>query len=371
MKVTFERSVFASTLSFVRNAIPKKEVEPVLSNFLLRTLDDGSGRVEIVATDMDLMSVAYVKATVEEPGVITIPGSKLLSLVAKLTGETITIATEGTSVKISCGRYNGEFKTISHEDYPKVYEITQTERLVSLPRESLLLGFKRIDFAVNEDEARKQLMAVQLSKKGMVATNGKVTAIFKEPFNVEELCISSNCLKDLTAVLAASPVETVDIFEEEAYLVFKFADNIFFTRKTQVNFPEVFNKIDAPTEKSNTQILKFNVKELKSVLQRVLLTAAEDTRLVVFTLLTDDRMKISARDNRDFYSEEDLAVSISGIPLPEGDAKYEVGFNYDFLLEILSKMAGEDIEFRLADNLRIPVRIEEGKTVYLLMRSVI
>ena len=370
MKVSFPRERLAKTLLFVKNAIPKKEVEPILNNLHFKTLDENK-TVQIVSTDLDLMSVATCEGTIDTAGEFTIPGQRLLSLISKLTGDTITFDIQDTTIFITCGTYKAEFKTPGTENYPDVYEITEKEALVSFKRETLLAGFKRVDFAVNEDEAKKNLMAVQISRNGMVASNGKVTAIYREKFDVDELCISSNCLKDLIAVMAASPAEDVQIFEEDAYLVFKFGDDLFFTRKTSVSFPEVFKRFDTPTEQGNKEIIKFKVKDLKAVLQRVSLTASEETRSVIFDAITNDTMKISAKDSKDFYSEETIPFTEENIK-NDGETPLQLIFNYDILLEVLSKMAAEDIEFKLnIANIRVPVRVDEGKVTIFLMRSVL
>lgn len=370
MKFSFNREQLAKTLLFIRNAIPKKEVEPILNMIHFRTATDNQKMMQVVTTDLDLMSVGYVTCEADGAVDVTIPGQRLLSLVAKLTGEKITFDVQDTSVFITCGSYKAEYKTPGTENYPDIYEITQKEEKTEFKREVLLAGFKRIDFAVNQDEAKKQLMAVQISDKGMVASDGKVTAVYREAFTVDELCISSNCLKDLIAVMSASPAENVKVFEEDAYLVFQFGEDLFFTRRTSVSFPDVFGRIDKPTEKNN-ELLKFKVKDLTKVLQRVSLTASEETRSVVLEFMTTDTMKISARDNKDFYSEETLKYSSENIDI-SGEEPLKLAFNYDLLLDVLSKMATEDITFKLnIKNIRIPCRVDDGKTTIWLMRSVI
>lgn len=369
MKVTFQRERLAKTLLFIRNAIPKKEIEPILNTLHFKDL--GNGKVQIVATDLDLMSVANCEGNVEVTGEFTIPGERLLSLIAKLSGEQISFEVKDTTIYIVCGTYKAEFKTPGTENYPEVYKITEKDAVVSFKRETLLAGFKRIDFAVNEDEAKKMLMAVQISRKGMVASDGKVTAIYREEFDVDELCISSNCLKDLIAVMSASPAEDVQVFEEDAYLVFKFGADLFFTRKTSVQFPEIFNRLDAPTARDNKEIMKFKVKDLKGVLQRVSLTASEETRSVVFEAITNDTIKISAKDTKDFYSEEMVSYTSENIQ-NDAEEPLKLAFNYDILLEVLSKMAAEDIDLKMdIKNIRKPVRVDEGKVTILLMRSVL
>lgn len=369
MQLNFERAKLAKVLNFVKNAIPKKEVEAILNNFYFKVLD--SGTVQIVSTDLDLMSVAKCDCTVTGEGAVTIPGERLLRLVNKLTGDKVAFDCEGNSVKIKSGNYSADFKTPGLEDYPEVFKIVEEKESLTFKRETFLGGLKRIYFAVNNDEAKKNLMAVQVSSQGMVASDGKVTAIYKESFNVSELCISSNVLKDLIAVMDASAAEEFSIYEEDAYLVFKFGSDLFFTRKTSVNFPEVFKRIDEPTAKQNKNILRFKVKDLKAVIQRVCLTASEESRSIKFALLTAEDVEISARDNKDFSSKETMKYTADNIDT-SGENPIEIVFNYEYLMEILSKMAGEEIEFKMnIANIRQPARIEEGKITILVMRSLL
>ena len=65
MKVTFKRETLAKSLQFVRNAIPRKEIEPILNSLYFKVLENNE--VQIVATDYDLMSVARCKAESAEP----------------------------------------------------------------------------------------------------------------------------------------------------------------------------------------------------------------------------------------------------------------------------------------------------------------
>ena len=366
MKFEFLRDSLANTLDFIKSAIPRKEVaEPVLNSFHFKGMEDN--KVQIVATDYDLMSVAVCDCVSCDVGEFTIPADKLLNLIGMLSGEKILFNIDGTSIYITCGTYHAEFKTLGCENYPPVFEITNTKAMLSFNRESVLNGFRRIDFAVNSDEAKKQLMAVQVSKNGMVASNGSVTALYREEFDVDTFCISSSCLADLISVMAASTVENVEIFEEEAYLVFKFGDNVFFTRKTNVTFPDVFNKIDKPTQENNKQILKFKNKDLAAVLKRISLTAPDDTRVVKFELADKDMMRVSARDSKDFFSEETVSYSSEGFDLSK---PVKIYFNYMLILDVLSKMASEDIEFKFDfDTIRMPVRVDEDKTTVFLMRS--
>lgn len=363
MKIILDRQKLAKILLFIKNSIPKKEIEPILNSIYFKTLDDG--KVQLVSTDLDLMAVGFVDAVIEEQGEVTIPGNKFISLVSKLSGEKIVINQKDTDVDIICGTYSGKFKTSDTASFPEARKILSQEKIVSFKKEVISSAFKRIKFAVNQDEARKNLLAVQITKNGMVATNGKVTALFREAFNIEELYISSNSLNDLISVVDASSAETIEVYEDEAYLIFKLGEDIFFTRKTSVKFPDVFNKIDAPTKQNNTQKIKFKVKDLKSAISRISLTSSEDSKLITLKVVGPEHIEISAQDSKGFSSKETITLLSTNV-----DVGFEVNFNYEFILEILGKYASEDIEISLNPNIRMPARIEEEKFTCLLMQLV-
>lgn len=363
MKITFDRAKFAQTLLFVKNSIPKKEIEPILNNIYLKTLPDG--KVQLVSTDLDLMAVAYVPATIDQEGEMTVPGQKLISLVGKLSGEKITLELVDTDINITCGSYSGVFKTAGTESYPTVREILDQPKVIVFTKASISQAFKRIRFAVNEDEARKNLMAVQITHNGMVATNGKVTALYREDFGIDELYISSNCLTDLIAVVESSPAENIEVYGDDAYLIFKLGEDIFFTRKTSVKFPDVFGKIDAPTKDGNNKKIKFKVKDLKSAINRIALTASDESRAIRIKLTAADYMEISSEDSKGFSGKETIPVVTSGV-----ESDFSILFNYEYVVEILGKYATEDIEFRVNDNIRMPVRVDEGKFTAFLMQLV-
>ena len=167
MKFVVERQQLHQKLAFLKYAIPKKEIEPVLNNFLFSPVEGDPTTLQVVSTDLDLMSVTFIKTQVlENPEPITIPAAKLLSLVSKLKGDVISFELNGTDINIECGSYSGTFKTVGIEKYPDIRKITE-EKISSLDKAKAVQGFKRIKFAVGTDEAKKQLMAVHIKEDAL------------------------------------------------------------------------------------------------------------------------------------------------------------------------------------------------------------
>ena len=128
----------------------------------------------------------------------------------------------------------------------------------------------------------------------------------------------------------------------------------------------MFGRIDAKAIEKNTNTLSFSVKSLKSSIQRIALTASEDTKLVKFTLEAADKVRVASYDKT--MSSSELIDAKFPQELLTGENKVELSFNYDYLLSILCKYASEDIEFKFAEDIRIPVSINEANWTAYVMR---
>ena len=82
MHFAIQKDVLAKALKDVTSAIATRVVQPILSNILIETVDATTLRFQ--GTDLDLAIQAKVVGVVYTPGAITLPGKKLLEIVAKL-----------------------------------------------------------------------------------------------------------------------------------------------------------------------------------------------------------------------------------------------------------------------------------------------
>lgn len=364
-ELIFKREVLANTLSFVKSAIPKKELEPVLNNVMFKILDES--KVQVSSSDLDLMAVAEAPCEVFSKGEFTLPGEKLINLVNKLAAPTVKIKVddEAGEAYITSGLYSGTYKTLPTDKFPTAREITSHEKLVSFKKPELLNGLRRIQFSVNTDEARKNLSAVKISHDGLLSSNGKITSLYRDDFGVDELFVSSSSLSDLLIVLEASETSDIDVYADDAFVCFKFADNVFFTRKITIQFPDVVKRIDGPTKEKNNIKIKFNVKELKAAIGRISLTSNQESNSIRF-LMKGEFCELSSTDSKGFSSSEEVKV-ISSENVPEN---FIFRFNYEYILSIMCKWSLEDIEFALNENIRMPARVDEGAFTCFIMQLV-
>ena len=78
MRAIIERATLLKVLGHVQSVVERRNTIPILSNVLIEA---GEGALRLMATDLDLQVVESVQASVETPGVGTLP---LFNLTAKL-----------------------------------------------------------------------------------------------------------------------------------------------------------------------------------------------------------------------------------------------------------------------------------------------
>ena len=206
-------------------------------------------------------------------------------------------------------------------------------------------------------------MAVQLSHNGVVSSNGKLTAVYREDFNVDELYISASAVDDLIYVLNNTKVDDIKIFSDESFLVFVIDKDVFFTRRVQVKFPPVFKRIDEPTQKANNKVMTIKLKEFKEVLGRVRLSAPDDSKGIHIKIVSQNEINLNAVNKLGFSGSESLKAELTNFEVNE-----DYFFNAEYLAEVISHLTDEKFTIALSSNLRMPARIEEGKVCFFLMR---
>ena len=85
MKFSLDLSAFAEALGVVGKASTGKHIRPILANILIHT---GEGEIRLVGTDMEIMVIARIPATIERPGHFTIPAKLLTDIVGSIPTDT-------------------------------------------------------------------------------------------------------------------------------------------------------------------------------------------------------------------------------------------------------------------------------------------
>ena len=80
MEITLKREAFSSTLQNINSVVDKSTTKPILSNFVIRTIEGNNADVEFSSTDYELSLVELVPAEIKEQGSICVNAKKVFDI---------------------------------------------------------------------------------------------------------------------------------------------------------------------------------------------------------------------------------------------------------------------------------------------------
>lgn len=175
MHLTINTQLLAHDLRLLHKVSPEKSSIAVLSNTLFHAADT----LTLSATDLQVGLVTQCRATIEEPGSITIPTKKLLELLEQLPDVPLTIHATANHVRIAAGGFNSRLQTLPAIEFPSLPD-TDGEPS-TLPSGAMQTMIERTRYAISEKSAQYVLKGALLSLQGevfaLVATDGKRLSI--------------------------------------------------------------------------------------------------------------------------------------------------------------------------------------------------
>lgn len=119
MKITVDRTLFASTATDSVKALSPNPDQPILRGLLLEAEGEGE-KLTISGYDHETSTRATISAEVAEPGRTLISGRMLASVVAKLPKKPITLTTTGDSCDLECGTARFHLPVMDSDAYPQL-----------------------------------------------------------------------------------------------------------------------------------------------------------------------------------------------------------------------------------------------------------
>ena len=151
MKAHIDRVSLVQVLQKIQSTTDKKTHMPILSNVLMNAIAERQ-MMEFTATDLELSIWTQLKASIEEPGSVTVSARKLLEIVRELPQEVVEfIAQPSNRLTVKTGRSRFELATIPAEDFPFVHFFEAVPR-IPFDRRVLREAFARTLYAIPADE---------------------------------------------------------------------------------------------------------------------------------------------------------------------------------------------------------------------------
>ncbi len=338
-------------LNCVATALPTRSSLPYLTNVLLETEGEN---LRLSATDLDTTVITTIPASVTTSGSITLPGKKLHEIIRELSEEEVRLSGTGNRITISCGNGSFTLSGNSSEQFPSLPSKSGVEP-ASVPVDVFSDAIRKTSYAVARDDYRATLNGalLDIGENGfeMVATDGhRLSCItlgsISSAVNINALVTQ----KALNLFAKLSTKDDVLIRFKGSQISFEFGDTIIFSRTIDGEYPP-YRKV---IPQDNDCILSTDREDLISVLRRVKTMANPTTHQIKFSL-EKDKVLVHTESADAGDAQEDLTAEYKGRP-------FHIGFNGNFLMEILRNMSCERIVLKMKDSNTAVVINDEKET---------
>jgi len=334
MKFTITRERLHEGLAAVAASVPTKTTLPVLSNILIEAGSDG---VRLSGTDLDIAVTTLVPAEVDTEGAVTVPAKKLVEIVRELPSAAIRITSSGEQrVSLECGKSRFKLLGIPREEFPNFPPVSFADSW-TVTSSDLQKLINHVSFAASTEESRPILNGVLWEISGevmrMVATNGHRLARMDVPVSgakgSADLIVPPKALDQVRRLFG--PADEIEIAKSDNHLGFRTGATLVFTRLIEGPYPNYEQVIP----KENDRTCTVEKDALASALRRVGVVASDQTHRV--------RLEFSGGALKLSVSTPDLGEAQDELSVTYGGDALEIGFNANYLLEILKFMPTDEV----------------------------
>lgn len=363
MKVRITREELLIGLQRVQGVVEKRNTMPILSNILLEAKQDGA---EIVATDLELGMRGLYKATVLQPGGVTLSARKLYEIIKELPESEIELTSaENNWTTIQAGKSQFKIVGLPSGDYPALPSI-EREGLTPLAGAGLLELIRKTLFAAGDNDARYILngLLVTLSateKKTvlrLVGTDGHRLAVAEREVGKPG---AKDAPREIKAIIPKKAAQEIRRLLEEGgdsepligftknLMIFRKSGLLLTSRLMEGNYPNYQQVVP----KEGPKKVVVGRIDLESALRRVSVLSRDKANAVKVSFAPG---RVSLFSSHPDYGEatEELAARY------EGEA-ISTGFNARYLLDVLGVMDGETVSLQMETALS-PCLVQEPET---------
>lgn len=342
MKFSIQREVLLKPLQQIIGAVERRQAMPMLGNVLLRSNERG---ITMVATDLEVELLAGVDVDIESPGETTLPARKLLDICKNLPESAkLTLQVAEGRATLSALRSRFVLATLPAADFPVIEDI-RAEQRVTLAQQTLKRLVEKTSFAMAQQDVRYYLNGLLLhigeGNLRAVATDGHRLATSIERIDIEDdvvnqVIIPRKGVQELQRLLTDGD-GAIEIELSANHIRARIGELRFTSKLVDGRFPDY----DRVLPKDGDKTLRVNSDALRQGLIRTAILSSEKYRGVRL-ILDGQALKIQSHNPDQEEAEEDIEVEYDGEPL-------EIGFNVNYLLDVLGAINSETIEIKLKD----------------------
>jgi len=338
-----KRDDILTPLSAVSGIIERRHTLPILSNVLI---EHAGQNLSFLATDIEIQITARTALSASgEAKAMTVGARKLVDILRALPdGADVTLQQQEKRLQVKAGKSRFTLQTLPAEDFPRLAKPAGEAARFSLSQKALrrLLGL--VQYAMAQQDIRYYLngllMVVEEGQLKLVATDGHRLAYAATDLGGklprQEVIVPRKTVIELSKLLGESD-EEVNVEVSATQAAFRFGTIELVSKLIDGKFPDYTRVI--PTGHKNK--LQIGRESLRQALLRAAILSNEKFRGVRW-VLSDGSLKIVSSNAEQEEAHEEVEIKYSGDGL-------DIGFNVNYLLDVLNNVSGENIECAFGD----------------------
>lgn len=356
LELRLDRTTFLGAVYKTQGVVDRKSTSNVLSHVLVESLPEG--RCRLIGTDYDVTIMAEIPAEVIVPGMACINGKSLFDVVKNLDETPLHLRSLPNDwSELSAGRAYFKLAGVVPTDFPEMKVPAQVTWL-TLPKSALRDLFDKTAFSISSDETRMNLNGVffkvapgtgdGLGKLTMVSTDGhrlskveletEVTGLAGK--DTHSAIIHKKGVAEVKRLFDGD-YDTLDVGFAKNLILFRgvspTATTTFLVRQIEDQYPDYSRVIPAS---SPTKVVVPRERLARAIRKNAILTSSKT--FIIKIELAPGKLAVTASNPDYGEGRDELDVDYKG-------AGMVIGFNYNYLLDVLGVVKGETIVFEMTD----------------------
>lgn len=353
MKFKINREKILPDLQKVCSVVEKNQALPILQNLLIKAENK---KIILTATDSEVEIVAILDHEIEIEGKVTTSARKLLDICRALQNDAdIEFNFNKGKIYIKSNKSRFNLATLPAEDFPATDELEEACEfsLSHVGFRNMLVGTM---FSMAQQDVRYYLngLLLELGKDDIraVATDGHRLAmkeIKAEVKGEKKIIIPRKGVIELVRLLDSDDGDVhVKVGSNNIHILI---NNIQITsRLIDGSFPDYEKVLPEPSE----NIAKIDRELMKQALRRAAILS-NDKYKGVRILLKNNLLTAFAHNLEQEEAEEEITIEYSGDEI-------EIGFNVNYIIEILSCISTDKFVLSLSDSNSSCLILPDGET---------
>ncbi|MCS6711845.1 DNA polymerase III subunit beta [Brachybacterium sp. EF45031] len=347
MKFHLDKGVLVDAVSWATRTLPVRPAMPILQG--VRIIADASGELQLSTFDYEVSAQITTAAEVDTPGDVLVQGRMLSEIVRALPNRDVSVALEGTKLRVTCGNSRFQLATLPVEEYPQLPAMPPV--LGSVAADVFASAIAQVTVAASKDDTLPLLTGVRMEIEGekmtLMATDRYRLGMRELTWNPANPSVStsalvrSRTLSEVARSLTGGGSVEIALEEGSSHQLIGFESGGRRTTSTLVDgdYPPVRRLF--PDSVPVTAVVA--TQPLIEAVKRVSLVAERNTP--VRLSFSEGQVALEAGAGDDAQASEVLEAQL------EGD-EIVVGYNSGFLLDGLGAVGTDFVKLAFTDSVK-------------------